>query len=434
MKLKRREFLGGVGATLASAWLPGCGGGDEAVPVVPPAPAVSGSVIVVGGGMAGATVAKYLRLWGGDGIEVTLVERSSIYTSSIMSGFVLTGQRTLASLEYGYDALRTAYGITTVFGDVASIDPVTMQVTLVGGQVLSADRIILAPGIDYDEVLGLVTDADKEKMPHAWTAGPQTTLLADQLSDMTAGGNVIVTNPMAPYRCPPATYARACQLADWLNTYKPGSTVTFLDANADYVAAKATFQAAFTGLYAGVITYVPNAEVTAADPATMTLTTTAGNFQGDVINLIPRQRAGKLITDLGLNNSAGGRFAAVDVLSYASTVPGWEKVHIIGDSCGTPQPKAGHMGNQQAKVCADAIIRAFAGLAPDPAPVLSVTCYTNVTALEASWVSGVWQYDSVSKTMVTTPVGSFAPSVGWSGANFNDSYNWFAALMADSFA
>jgi sulfide dehydrogenase [flavocytochrome c] flavoprotein subunit len=48
---------------------------------------------VLGGGMAGATVAKYLRLWG-DAVDVTLVERNPSYTSCIMSSLVLTGQRT----------------------------------------------------------------------------------------------------------------------------------------------------------------------------------------------------------------------------------------------------------------------------------------------------------------------------------------------------
>ena len=32
------------------------------------------AVVVVGGGMAGMTAAKYLRLWGGSGVQVTLVE------------------------------------------------------------------------------------------------------------------------------------------------------------------------------------------------------------------------------------------------------------------------------------------------------------------------------------------------------------------------
>jgi len=462
--MKRRQFLSSMGVVLASGWLHGCGS-DSSTAVVslpvdpvplpvdpvplpvdpvplpvdpvplPVDPVVKSSVIVVGGGMAGATAAKYLRLWG-DGIEVTLVERSSTYISSTMSDSVLTGQRSLDDLKYGYDELRTNYGINTVFGDVVGIDPQVMQVTLADGKVLSADRIILAPGIDYDEVQGLVTAQDKEKMPHAWTAGTQTTLLASQLSAMPAGGNVIITNPKVPYRCPPGPYARACELADWLKKNKPGSTVTFLDANPDYMAAKPIFQNAFENLYPDVINYVPNAEVTAANPVTMTLTTPLGDFHGDVINLIPRQRAGKLITQLGLANATENRFAGVDVLSYASTVPGWEKVHIIGDSCGTPQPKAGHLANQQAKVCADAIIRVFAGLAPDPAPVVSVTAYMNVTTLEAAWATIVWQYDPGTKTMVVKPpeIGSFGISGGWSAQDFNDSNSWFDALMVDSFA
>lgn len=43
-------------------------------------------VVIVGGGMAGATAAKYLRLWGGSGVSVTLVEPNPIYVSNIMSG------------------------------------------------------------------------------------------------------------------------------------------------------------------------------------------------------------------------------------------------------------------------------------------------------------------------------------------------------------
>ena len=47
-------------------------------------------VIVVGGGMAGATVAKYLRLWD-DKVDVTLIERRPKYPSNILSSLVLTG-------------------------------------------------------------------------------------------------------------------------------------------------------------------------------------------------------------------------------------------------------------------------------------------------------------------------------------------------------
>jgi hypothetical protein len=40
-------------------------------------------------------------------------------------------------------------------------------------------------------------------------------------------------------------------------------------------------------------------------------------------------------------------------------------VHVIGDSSATTQPKAGHIANQEAKVCADALVRSFSGEQPD---------------------------------------------------------------------
>jgi len=106
--MDRRIFLGGLLGGLLTA----CGGdGSDALAseygdddgtrgdTSPPRPSGSGKsrVIVVGGGMAGATVAKYLRLWG-DGIDVTLVERSAAYTSNILSSLVLTGQRSLSAM------------------------------------------------------------------------------------------------------------------------------------------------------------------------------------------------------------------------------------------------------------------------------------------------------------------------------------------------
>ncbi|HSO45821.1 MAG TPA: FAD/NAD(P)-binding oxidoreductase, partial [Rhodoferax sp.] len=298
---------------------------------------VKSRVIVIGGGMGGATVAKYLRLWG-DGIAVTLVERMPTYTSNIMSSMVLTGQRSMSSLTFKYDTLRSKYGITTVFGDVVAIDPVGVKVTLANGTVLTADRIVMAPGISFDEVPGL---GNSNKMPHAWQAGPQTSLLASQLAALPSRGVVVMTIPKAPYRCPPGPYERACLVADWLRVKKPGSKLILLDANPGIVTEVDNFTNAFMGVHGNVIDYIPGAEVTKVDPASMSIFTTAATIRGDVINMIPRQRAGALVATAGLNNATEGRFAGVNVLSYASTVSGADKIHIIGDASATTQPKAG---------------------------------------------------------------------------------------------
>jgi len=403
-------------------------------PKPPPVGTAKSRVIVIGGGMAGVTVAKYLRLWGNN-ISVTLVERNTSYVSNILSSLVLTGQRTMASLTYNYSKLLTAYGVQVVKGDVVEIDPVGVKVKLADGTVLSADRIVMATGIEFDTVPGLGTS---NRMPHAWQAGPQTTLLAQQLSAMTPGGTVVLTVPATPYRCPPGPYERACLIGDWLKAKKPGSKLIVLDANADFTAEADNFRAGFK---LNNIEYVPNAGVVSVSPGTssaglMGITTSDGiTRQANVVNMIPRQKAGGLVVKAGLANATGGRFAGVNHLNYVSTVAGAGKVHIIGDSSATTQPKAGHIANQEAKVCADAIVRSFAGLAPDQAPVTNSACYSTITMTQASWLSAVYQYDPVAKAMAISPAGTPpAASKGWDTDNFKDMNTWFNALMADSFA
>lgn len=430
--MDRRLFLaaGAAAATSAIADSETRGAPATTTVLAPSAYRAKARVIVIGGGMAGATVAKYLRLWG-DAVEVTLIERMPTYTSNIMSSLVLTGQRTMSSLTFKYDALRNKYGVTTVFGDVVAIDPVNAKVTLADKTVLSADRIVMAPGIEFDAVTGL---GASDKMPHAWKAGTQTTLLAGQLGAMRAGGVVVLTIPKTPYRCPPGPYERACLIADWLKVKKPGSKLIVLDANPDIVTEKDNFTSAFLDLHGKVIEYHNNAEVLSVDPVAMNLYTTGGGtFHGDVVNLIPRQRAGGLIATTGLNNATEGRFAGVNVLSYASTTPGASKVHILGDSSATTQPKAGHIANQEAKVCADALSRLLAGGSPDPSPVTNSACFSTITSTQASWLHALFQYDPVSATMQAVAAASGA-STGWNTDSFEDMNKWFGALMADSFA
>lgn len=106
-------------------------------------------VVIIGGGMAGATCAKYLRLWGGGNVAVTIVERNTAYVSNILSSLVLTGQKSLTSLTYDYNTLHSAYGITVVKGDVKELS-VHGSVVLTNGEVISGDKIVIAAGVEFD--------------------------------------------------------------------------------------------------------------------------------------------------------------------------------------------------------------------------------------------------------------------------------------------
>ena len=437
--MDRRHFLLSSTATGLTA-LPGAlwaddkhrkprrsGSSGSGTPVVLPPTNPKARVIVIGGGMAGVTVAKYLRLWG-DAVDVTLIERDARYQSNIMSSLVLTGQRSLSSLTYSYDLLQSRYGVRRVQGTVVEVDPIAARVRLADGTWLGADRIVMAPGIDFDPVPGL---DNPDLMPHAWKAGAQTTLLAQQLAAMPSNGVAVLTIPKGPYRCPPGPYERACLIADWMKAKKPRAKLIVLDANLDFVTERDNFAQAFYGLHANVIEYRTGVEISSVDTHQMIVYTNGGPVKANVVNLIPGQRAGALAATTGLATANGGRFAPVDVLSYASTLA--PLVHVIGDASATTQPKAGHIANQEAKVCADALARIFAGGQPDPAPVTNSACYSTITRTQASWLTAVFQYDPVAKVM--TPVAdSSAASVGWKTDHFEDMNEWFGALMADTFA
>jgi len=386
--------------------------------------------------MAGTSIAKYLRFWGGTGIEVTLVEPNATYISSIFSNMVLTGERTLSQLSFNYSTLKGKYGVKVQNASVNTIDPIGKKVKLSNGVSLPYDRLVLAPGIDFELLPSLTgTAANQAKIVHAWKAGVQTTSLQNQIKAMTKSDTFILTIPPSPYRCPPGPYERACVVADYLKRTKGGGKVIILDANDKIQAATQNFTTAFNQTHKGIITYVPSAQISSINADTKTVVTSAGTFKGKVINAIPVHKAGNLITQsgIGLNNSANGKWAAVDVLSYESTNPSLSGIHIIGDSSSTTQPKAGHVANAEAKVCADAIIQILKGSTILQTPMTNSSCFSPITKTTASWLSVVYRYDPATKAMLPTGNG-VTESNNANSENYEDMLKWFNNLMADTFS
>lgn len=416
----RRSFLKLVGLATAGFSLPNIGRAGAGAP----------RVLVIGGGFGGATVAKYLRLWGGN-IDVTLVDRNANHIACILSNLVVTGAMTIDRITLGYSELQTRHGVTFVQGEAISVDPAGKQVTVRSGgdrQEIQYDKLVLSPGIEFIAPPG---DYDPQLTPHAWIAGPQTLLLRNMLSAMSRNQRFILTIPPSPYRCPPGPYERATAVADYLQRRKPGARIIVLDANPGIQAEPKNFGRAFSELYRNVLTYVPNAPVTSVDSAGRTVVTPAGTFEGAVVNIIPVHKAGSIVANAGLVNDPSGRWALVNPLSYASTAA--PDIHILGDSQGTGQPKSGHMANAQAKVCADAIIRAFNGEAPDPNPVTSSACYSPITSSKAAWLTASYQYYPVSGTM-TRVDASFMEAPQPTSDGMQQMFQWANNIFADSFA
>ena len=389
----RREFLKGAalaGGVVALPGLSGCAMGSKA----------RGHVVVVGGGFGGATVAKYLRMWSQMGVDVTLVERSPQFISCPISNLVIGGDKQMADITMSYDGLRNTWGVKVLQDTVTAVDAGARKVTLASGGVLSYDRLVLSPGIEfmYDQVPGLETEAARDTVLHAWKAGAQTVALRKQLEDMKDGGVYALSIPKAPYRCPPGPYERACLVANYLQKTKPKSKVLVLDANEEITSKKGLFTKAFEK-YKGILEYRPSSELREVDAASRTAVLEFDKVKADVLNVVPPQRAGDIAAKSGIK-LINNRWVDIDWLTYESVnTPG---VHVIGDAIfpAPTMPKSGHMANQHAKVTAAAIINLLAGEAPSSTPLVMNTCYSFVDSKNVIHVASVHQYDAAKKTVM----------------------------------
>ncbi len=360
-------------------------------------------IIVIGAGYAGATVAKYLRLWGGESVEVVLIEKSTTFISCPLSNLVLGGSRQIGSLTFNYSGLDK-YGVKRLYEEVTGVDTARRQVLLESGDSLDYERLVIAPGVDliYDQLPMLATPAAQEAVPHAWKAGPQTVNLRQQLEAMPDGGVFAISIPKAPYRCPPGPYERASQVAFYLKQHKPKSKVLVLDANPDIVSKKGLFSKAWAELYPGMVEYRPNSQVVEVDVASRTLKTEFETVKANVLNVIPPQRAGKVAQLAGIAN-VDKRWCEVDFLTYESKLA--PNVHVIGDSVSAALPKSAHIATSQAKVCASAIVSLLRGEPPDSLPVFANTCYSYVSDKLAMHVANVYRYDPAKHMMLPAEGG-----------------------------
>jgi sulfide dehydrogenase [flavocytochrome c] flavoprotein chain len=331
-------------------------------------------VVVVGGGIGGATVAKYLAASGAS-LEVTLVEPNQRYTTCFFSNYYLAGLRSLESLTHNYETLAQRYGIKIVHEPATAIDPVAKTVTLTSGAKLEYDRAVIAPGIAFK--FGTIEGYDQvatQIMPHAWNGGPQTKLLRAQLESMEDGGLFVISAPPDPFRCPPGPYERACLVAYYFKQFKPRAKILILDAK-DTFFEQDLFQDAWNRHYPGMIEWLPGqftGGVKSVDLKNRTIRTKDETFSAGVANIIPPQIAGEFAQKSGLADQSG--WCPVDPVTFESKLqPG---IHVVGDAIsGGDMPKSAFATNSQAKVCAFAIAAVLTGSA-QAEPHLFNTCFT----------------------------------------------------------
>ena len=331
-------------------------------------------------------------------------------------------------------SFTAADGVRLVQGEVTGVDAEARQVALAGGERLTWDRLVLAPGVElrFDALPGYDADA-AQIMPHAWKAGPQTALLRAQLEAMEDGGLVVIAPPANPYRCPPGPYERVSLIAHYLKQAKPASRILILDAKESF-SKQPLWEEAWQTLYPGMIEWRPpslGGRVTEVRAAERALVTDFGTVNADVANVIPPQRAGAVAQAAGVADRTG--WCPVNGRSFESDlVPG---IHVIGDACMPgAMPKSAFSANSQAKVAAAAIDALLRGQAPH-APKLINTCYSLAAPDYGFTVAGVYaerdgKLVDVDGAGGLSPLGAAAQVRATEARHARD---WYGRIVTESF-
>ncbi len=374
-KINRRSFIRSAGAATAAA-------GAIAMPnLVLGATHGKKNVVVIGGGTGGATAAKYLKR-ADPGINVTLIEPKETYHTCYLSNvYVIGAGKGLDSIAHGYGGLAK-HGVKVVHDYVSGIDATAKKITLKSGGSMAYDRCIVSPGIDFKwEKTPGYDEAASHKIAHAWKAGAQTMLLRKQLEEMKDGGTFLMAPPPNPFRCPPGPYERAAQVAGYFKKHKPKSKIIILDPKPKF-SKFGLFKQAWSKFYGfgtddsmidwrGTPKGSDDNVITKVDVAGKSIETGFGSEKGDVLNIIPAQKAGKIAFDAGLTK---GDWCPVNLRTFESTIH--KDIYVIGDSAAAKGlPKSGYAANSEAKVAAAAVAASLNGQ-DAPVPAFVNTCYS----------------------------------------------------------
>lgn len=423
--LSRRTLLKGLGAASLLPLVSACSSTGLSS-------SSAGRVVVVGGGFGGATAAKYIKRFN-PSIDVTLVEVNKTFYTCPFSNLVLAGERKLEQIAHGYDELKEVYGVKVIHARAEDVDPVAHTIKLSTGNTLAYDRLVLSPGIDFRwNAIEGYDEAAAELAPHAWKAGPQTTLLRQQLEAMEDGGTFVMSVPDNPFRCPPGPYERASMVAHYLSKHKPKSKVLILDAKYNF-SKQGLFTQGWKELYGDRIEWISlsnDGKVTRVDAERLEVETEFGTrHKADVLNVIPPQKAGIIAERAGVTNTGG--WVPVKPQTFESELV--EDIYVIGDaSIAAPMPKSGFSANAQGKVVAAAIVASLAGFDPVN-PVWSNTCYSLLSPDYGITVADVYRLEN--NELVAAPGGGVSPieaSAAFRKAEADYAVGWYEAIAQDT--
>lgn len=420
--ISRRRFLTMTAATFATGavFSPNIARGARA------------RVVIIGGGVGGATAARYLVQEGGNKLFVTVVEPKKVYQTCFFGNLYLAGFRTRDSIRHTYRHMVHELGILVMHERALKVDRKGRKVHLDSGKRIPYDRLIVSPGIDFKFDLLPGYDATALKiMPHSWQNGEQIENLKQRVEGMRSGGTFIMVPPPNPYRCPPGPYERTSMVAHIFKKTNPTAKILVLDPKPKFAKQK-LFQAGWKEHYGDMIEWIPpgsHGGIKSVDPKNMIIQTGLDKFKADAACVVPPQQAGKIARLAGLHDKDG--WCPIEAATMRSKRD--KNIYILGDSSrAAAMPKSGASANNQAKLAARAVIRSLTSRDPDETRIAN-TCWSLVAENHGVKVGNTFSPngDKFDKTSAYISRIDEHPSI--QKFTFEESLSWYDDITYDMF-
>lgn len=380
MPMNRRGFLGAAAAALgASLSVRAAPLAGRPIPDLLP-PSRGRRVVIVGGGWGGLTAARHLRDLAPE-LDVVLLEKNPRFWSCPLSNKWLANLVETRVLVHDYAAAARAYGYTFIQAEASDIDRDKRRVVTAQGAI-DYDWLILAVGIRYDFEAWYgndrrAIDHTLANYPCAFVPGDEPFALKKKLDDFK-GGDLVMTLPPMPYRCPPAPYERALMIGRLLKSRRIKGRLILIDPN----PVAPGFGRAFAEQHKDQIVHMSQARVKSVDPFNKTISTDFDELRFDDAILMAPQQAGDLVWKAGLiaRDAAGKPTGWADQHPLHLHAREDEQVFLIGDLMGAVSPlfghypKSGHMANRLGRIAAREIAARARDVAPEKLLPESV-CY-----------------------------------------------------------
>ena len=338
------------------------------------------TVVVVGGGAAGAIAANLLaRQLTPEQARIVVVDANGLHL--FQPGLLDLALGQTRSPRLVRDVRRILHDRVDLIVDRARLlDPVARVLHLELDGALPYDFLVLATGarLDRDAIPGFSAAHDFYSIVGAER-------LRESLRRFEQG-TVVIGIGGTPYRCPPAPVEFALLLEERLRRTgrRPGTRIDFLSPVARLCPTAGVSEIAAPYLDRRGITTHTFANIEEIDPEGRVIHTLEGeNYPFDLAILVPPHRGSALVEDSGIGDEGG--WVPTDPATLR--VKGYERLFALGDTTDLPISKAGSTAHFEAPVVVAQIVAAVQNREPDPLRVTyegTVVCFLGVGGRRAT--------------------------------------------------